>query len=70
MTELESQTLLEALIDSGRRGRIQQLGNGTWVIVTQPDGVFLWDKRDAARYRKGSLQKALERKLKKQEVNV
>ncbi len=67
MDELESQVLLEALEDAGRHARIQQLANGEYVLVA-PGGLFLWDKRDVARYRKGTLQKAIARKLRKEEA--
>jgi len=69
MDELESQVLLEALEDAGRHARIQQLANGEYVLVA-PGGLFLWDKRDVARYRKGSLQRSIERKRRKEEAAV
>jgi len=69
MTELEAVSLLELLQASPGRApgsRIQQLGNGDHVVVV--DGLYIWCEQDAKRWMKGSLQKALARKLKKEAV--
>ena len=65
MDELTAQILLERIEDAGRHATKRQLGNRTWVIVAS-DGVYLWNAGDGRRWLKGSLQRALERKLTKE----
>ncbi len=67
MDELTAQILLETLEDAGRHATKKQLSNGTWVVVAA-DGVYIWNEQDARRWIKGSLQRALARKLRKEEV--
>jgi hypothetical protein len=69
MTELEAQSLLELLQSSPGRAEgasLKHLGNGDWIVLA-PDGVMLWGKSDARRWIRGSLQRSIERSVRKAE---
>ncbi len=65
MDELTAQILLETLEDAGRHATKKQLSNGDYVVVAA-DGVYLWNAGDTRRWLKGSLQRALARKLRQE----
>ena len=65
MGELTAQVLLEQIEESGRHAAKKRLGNGDYVVVVA-DGVYLWNAGDTRRWLKGSLQRALARKLRQE----
>jgi hypothetical protein len=67
--ELDAVRLLELLQESPGRAEgssLRKLANGDYVVVTG-DGVLLWGPSDCRKWIRGSLQRSIERSVKKRE---